>query len=86
VDAASNKELWKTKPEGETFWGSMVAVGDRIYVTSQRGNTIVFAADPKEYKQLAKNPLGERTNSTPAISNGQMFIRTAGHLWCIEEK
>jgi hypothetical protein len=46
----------------------------------------VFAADPKEFKLIAKNALGERTNSTPAISNGQIFIRTAGHLWCVEEK
>ena len=86
MEAATNKELWKTKPEGETFWGSLVAAGDRIYATSQRGNTLVFAADPKQFKLIAKNSLGERTNSTPAISNGQMFIRTAGHLWCVEEK
>ncbi len=86
LEAASNKELWKAKPEGETFWGSLVAAGDTIYVTSQRGNTLVFAADPKEFKLIAKNSLGERTNSTPAISNGQIFLRTAGHLWCIEEK
>jgi outer membrane protein assembly factor BamB len=86
VEAGTNKELWKHKPEGETFWGSMVAVGNQIYVTSQSGTTIVFAADPKEFRQLAKNPLGERSNSTPAISNGQIFIRTAGHLWCVEEK
>jgi len=86
VEAATNKELWKARPEGETFWASLVAAGNKIYATSQRGNTIVFAADPKGYLMLAKNSLGERTNSTPAISNGQMFIRTSGKLWCIEEK
>ena len=86
VEAATNKELWKTKPEGETFWASLVAAGDKIYATSQKGDTIVFAADPKEFRMIAKNSLGERTNSTPAISNGQIFIRTANALWCIEEK
>ena len=86
VEAATNKELWKARPEGETFWASLVAAGDKIYATSQRGNTIVFAADPSGFHQIAKNALGERTNSTPAISNGQIFIRTAGNLWCVEEK
>ena len=36
------------------------------------------------FKQLAKNDLGDRTNCTPAISDGQIFIRTNNTLWCIE--
>jgi outer membrane protein assembly factor BamB len=85
VEAATNKELWKTTLKGQTFWASLVAADNRIYATSQKGDTIVFAADPKEFKSIAKNSLGERTNSTPAISNGQMFIRTAESLWCVED-
>jgi hypothetical protein len=60
-------------------------VGERLYVTSQKGTTYVFAADPSSFKLLAKNALGEASNSTPAVSNGQLFLRTAGHLWCIGE-
>jgi outer membrane protein assembly factor BamB len=86
VEAATNKELWKQKLAGETFWSSLVAAGDKIYATTQQGSTIVFAADPKQFTQIAKNELGERTNSTPAISDGQIFLRTAGHLWCVEGK
>ena len=48
--------------------------------------TYVFAADPKEFRLLASNDLGEASNSTPAVSDGQIFLRTAGHVWCIEEK
>jgi len=86
VEAASNKERWRQKFDREFFWASLVAAGDKIYATMQSGNTVVFAADPTGFKQIAKNSLGERTNSTPAISNGQFFLRTAGHLWCVEEK
>jgi outer membrane protein assembly factor BamB len=86
MEATTGKELWQQKFENMGLWGSMVAAGDKIYLTSQGGATLVFAADPKEFRELARNPLRERTNSTPAISDGQIFIRTAGNLWCIEEK
>jgi hypothetical protein len=45
----------------------------------------VFAADAKEWKLLASNDLGERINSTPAISDGQIFIRTWKAVYCIGE-
>ena len=85
-EIATGKEVWKHAIGGQQFWGSITAVGDRLYVTSKRGVTYVFAADPKEFKLLATNDLGEPSNSTPAVSDGQVFIRTAGHLWCVGEK
>ena len=85
IELATGREIWKHREEGETFWGSLVAVGDRLYVTSQKGTTFVFAADPKGYRALAANPLGEPSNSTPAVSNGQLFLRTASALYCIDE-
>jgi outer membrane protein assembly factor BamB len=83
-EVKTGKEVWRQNLGGERFWGGIVKVGDRLYVTSQKGTTFVFAADPTAYKQLAKNELGEASNSTPAVSDGQMFLRTAGHLWCVE--
>ena len=34
---------------------------------------------------LAENELGEQTNSTPAISDGEIFLRTHEHLYCIAD-
>jgi hypothetical protein len=53
----------------------------------RNAETLVFAASPK-YELLAVNSLGsgESTNSSLAISNGDIFIRTFKHLWCITEK
>jgi hypothetical protein len=33
----------------------------------------------------ATNELGERSNSTPAFSDGEIFIRTFEHLYCIAD-
>ena len=62
----------------------MSAAG-RLYVTSRRGVTTVFRPDPDKLEVLAMNDLGEPSNATPAISDGQIFLRTDGHLYCIAE-
>ena len=69
-----------------SFWGSIVAINGRCYVTSQDGQTFVFKPSPEKYESLARNNLGEGSNATPAISNGEIFIRTHKTLFCIAEK
>ena len=65
----------------------MVHADGRLYVLMRNGDTLVLAASPK-YELLATNRLGagEQTNSSLAVSNGEIFIRTFKHLWCIAEK
>jgi outer membrane protein assembly factor BamB len=86
VEVESGKTLWKVKsPGGEKFWGSIVAAEGRLYVTGQRGRTIVFAANPQRFELLSQNDLGESSNSTPAFSDGEIFLRTFAHLYCIAQ-
>jgi hypothetical protein len=49
-----------------------------------KGATILLEADPASCKVIGTNELGETTRATPAYSNGQIFIRTYQHLYCIE--
>lgn len=65
-----------------TYSSSPILVDGRIYITNEDGVTAVFRSGPK-FELLAENPLGEYTLSTPAFSDGQVFIRTAKHLYCI---
>jgi len=81
IDWRTGKDLWNERV-GSSSWGSMVHADGRLYVTNQRGETHVIAAKPT-YELLATNPLGERSQSSPAFSNGEIFVRTYGHLWCI---
>jgi len=86
IEMSTGRELWKHREPTQTFWGSIVCAGDRLYVTSQQGTTLVYAADAKEFRLLGANALGEPSNSTPALSDGRIFLRTAEHLYCIAEK
>jgi hypothetical protein len=47
------------------------------------GETYVLAAKPK-FEVLARNRLPkETTRASLAVSDGDLFIRTYDHLWCI---
>lgn len=83
IDCRSGKVLWTERMEGGESWGSVVLAGGRFYSTSRRGVTTVFRADPEKLEVLAMNNLEEQSHSTPAISDGQIFLRTFAHLYCI---
>jgi len=87
-EAKTGKDLWKEeqKLRGGNTWGSITAADGRLYLLMRSGVTVVMAANPK-FEILAENPLdGNQTNSSIAVSNGEIFIRTFKHLWCISEK
>jgi outer membrane protein assembly factor BamB len=85
LDVASGKDLWEKPRLSGVFWGSFVSAADRLYVTNQAGDTYVLAAGPK-YQLLAKNVLEGTVQSSMAITDGELFIRTYKHLWCISDK
>ena len=86
LEVSTGKELWKDRASGDNHWGSIVSADGRLYVTNQKGTTVVFAPNAEKFELLAENPLGEPSNSTPAFSDGDIFLRTSGHLWCIAEE
>ena len=77
----TGETLWTERLTGGT-WASLVHVGDRLYTTSLDGETVVFAAKPK-FEVLSRNSIPERTLASLSISEGEVFIRTHKHLWCI---
>jgi hypothetical protein len=86
MDCRSGKVLWTARLEAGESWGSPVLADGRFYVTSRKGITSVFRADPEKFELLAMNDLGEPSNATPAISDGQIFLRTDAHIYCIGEE
>jgi outer membrane protein assembly factor BamB len=65
-----------------TYTASPILAGGRIYITNEEGLTSVVQAGPK-FAVLAENDLGEYTLSSPAVSDGQLFIRTDKYLYAI---
>jgi outer membrane protein assembly factor BamB len=83
LDAKTGKEIYsqqRIKPG--IYSGSPVLADGKIYVTNEEGLTTVVKAGPT-FEVLAENALNDYCLSSPAISEGQIFIRTASNLYCI---
>ncbi len=80
VDARNGKIQWTEPRTGAAFSGSPIRIRDKIYCLDEEGVVWVIAADENEYRLLAKNPLGEPSRSTPAVSGGRLYLRTYSHL------
>ncbi len=87
LDAKTGEIVWQERPAvpggRSSSWSSFVRSGDRLYLITQTSATLVFRAGPR-FELLANNPLEDGlTNASLAVSNGDLFIRTHRHLWCI---
>jgi outer membrane protein assembly factor BamB len=80
-DAKTGERLWSQKL-GRRHSASIVSAEGNLYFADDDGDTFVVKAGPK-YELVARNKLGEECYASPAISRGQLFIRTTGHLWCV---
>jgi len=70
--------LWSERPGG-MFYGSPVWVNGLLYCMNRKGEVLVLKAAPT-YELLAVNPLGEKSQATPAVAGEKMYLRTYSHL------
>jgi len=89
MDLKTGKVLWEERAQGvgakASTWASMMLVGDQIYMPNQSGDVVILKASP-EFKLVAVNTVGEYSNSSLAISEGEIFFRTWKGLWCISPR
>ncbi len=69
-------------PVPAAFTASPVAFGDSIFLTSEDGDTFVPRAGLK-HEIIGTNSLGDPVYASPALANGQVFIRGDKHLFSI---
>ena len=78
--------IWEERLKGPgaagSNWSSLVRSVDKLYAVNHGGDGFIFRAAPK-FELLAINSIGERVIASIAVSDGQFFIRTYQHLWCI---
>lgn len=92
LDAAKGETVYEERLQssgGRTnCYASVVLVGDRIYAVSRRSGTFVLRSGPK-FEQLAQNRFASDDtdfNGSPALSEGQIFLRSNRFLYCIGER
>jgi len=62
-----------------------VSAGGLLYFPDDDGTTYVLKGSEK-FELVGRNKLDEGCRASPAISDGQIFLRTLTHLYCIGER
>ncbi|MBC8116287.1 MAG: PQQ-like beta-propeller repeat protein, partial [Candidatus Saccharimonas sp.] len=84
LEAKTGKEVYTQATHRQRHRASPVYADGKLYLTARDGKVHVIQAG-REFKILAVNDLGEDQSSSPAISNGTIYMRTFGHLWAIRK-
>jgi outer membrane protein assembly factor BamB len=82
LEALSGKGLYKERVHPFNHRSSPVYGDGKVYMTARDGTTTVVKAGPK-FELLATNKLDEPMSSSPAISNGRIYMRTFKALYAI---
>ena len=78
-EAATGKVLWQEKLG--RHHASPVLVGGLVFFINDNGQVNVIKPD-REFECVATYELGESCYASPAISDGQVFVRGFQHLFC----
>jgi outer membrane protein assembly factor BamB len=87
AEAATGKMVYekRLKPTPRDTFASPILADGKIYYVTREGGAYVLAAQP-EFQQLAHNVIETDQsgfNASPAVSRGQILLRSNTHLYCI---
>jgi len=79
-DAKTGEILWEQRFGRQH--ASLVSAGGLVYFLNDDGVCNVVRANNK-FELIAKNELGEKSYASPALSDGEIFLRGEKNLFCI---
>lgn len=82
ADALTGKEVYTRPTTRDRHRASPVYAAGNIYLTARNGTISVIQAG-REFKEVAKNEMGESISSSPVFANGRLYIRTFNALYAI---
>jgi outer membrane protein assembly factor BamB len=80
-DVHTGKMHWEAE-FNEGFYSSPIVADGKIYVIDMSGVVHIMKVD-REYNLIGSNALGEKITTTPAFTDGKMFVRANDVLFCI---
>jgi outer membrane protein assembly factor BamB len=84
LDATSGQLVYEERVNlGGSIYPSISLAGDRLYVSSDNGSTVVLQPG-REYKELGRNKL-ESFRSSLVFEGKRVYVRTEKNLYCIGE-
>ncbi|MCX6997783.1 MAG: PQQ-binding-like beta-propeller repeat protein [Kiritimatiellaeota bacterium] len=83
-ESATGKICWEQSGYGD---GQAILIGDKVLALTDKGDLVVVAAAPSGYKELRRfKAVTGKCWSTPAVSNGRIFVRSTKEGVCLDSK
>ncbi len=83
-DAKTGEQFWEQEFDNGSYSSPMMVDG-KIYLMDMGGVMHIFSASDK-YVAIGTASLGEASMTTPAFSDGHIYIRGEKHLFCVGSK
>ena len=85
LDANTGEERWKKR--AQCAFAQTLLRGDVIVMLTDRGDVALVAADPEEYRELARHEVFKRKEdnkiwNVPALAGDQLFLRNETRMYC----
>jgi outer membrane protein assembly factor BamB len=89
VKASNGEKVYAERLKNAgTLYASITIADGKVYAVSRQKGTFVLPARPK-FEVLAHNTFASDTsvaNGSPAVSQGQVFLRSEQYLYCVQKK
>lgn len=84
LDVRTGEPTW-TQRMGGRHSASPIYADGRIWFFDEENRSRVIEAHPREFRQLAENPLDAGCMASPAVLDDALIVRTKTHLYRIEQ-
>ena len=85
LDFATGKVKWESENDKFGRSGGTTLIGDKLLILSEFGDIVLADPKPDAYKELARfKALDAGSYSTPAFSNGRLYIRSIEEGACYD--
>lgn len=84
VELATGKVMWSQPGFGQ---GNIILAGGKLLALADGGNLVEVEPTPEAYKELGRiQAVSGKCWSTPALSNGHLYIRSTQEAVCLDVK
>jgi outer membrane protein assembly factor BamB len=87
LDAETGQRRWRERgARGDFGAGQILRAGDMLLICTDKGEVVLAAADPQQYRELGRVRVLEhkKTWNTPALAGNQLFVRNHLEMACYE--
>lgn len=87
VDVRTGRQAWSKEGlvagSAQSAYAGLLVMQDRILMLTDGGELVLFAGDPKEYRELSRVQVCGRNWCNPAYADGRLYLRDGKTLSCL---